>query len=51
LAGVGEVGDDSSDAAGRGSLASIDHDEEFHKSIVDIIRFRRLQNEDCDKCV
>lgn len=27
LAGVGEVGDDSSDATGRCSLAGVDHDE------------------------
>ena len=51
LAGVGEVGDNSRDAAGRGSLAGIDHDKELHKSIVDIVRFRRLQNEDCEDVV
>lgn len=49
LAGVREVGDDGCDAAGRGGLASVDHDKELHESIVDIIGFRRLENEDCNK--
>lgn len=36
LASVGEVGQDGGDAAGRGSLASVDHDEQLHDSIVDV---------------
>jgi hypothetical protein len=49
LAGVREVGDDGCDAAGRGGLASVDHDQELHESIVDIVGFRRLENEDCNE--
>lgn len=45
LARVGEVGDDSRDAPGRGSLAGVDHDKELHESIVDVVGFCRLQNE------
>lgn len=37
LASIREVGNDSSDAAGRSSLASIDHDQEFHEAVVDIV--------------
>lgn len=38
LASVGEVGKHGGDAAGRGGLASIDHDEQLHDSIVDVAR-------------
>lgn len=38
LAGVGEVGDYGSDASCRGSFAGINHDEEFHESVINIIR-------------
>ena len=46
LARIGEVGNNGRDAAGGGSLASIDHDEEFHKSVVDVVRSCGLQDED-----
>ena len=36
LASVGEVGKDGGDAAGRGRLASVDHNEQLHDSIVDV---------------
>lgn len=46
LARIGEVGNNGRDAAGGGSLASIDHDEEFHKSVVDVVGSCGLQDED-----
>lgn len=46
LARVGKVGDDGCDAARRGGLAGIDHDEEFHKAVVDVARGGRLEDED-----
>ena len=45
LARVGEIGKDGGDAASRSSFASIDHDQEFHETIVDIARGSGLQNE------
>lgn len=36
LAGVGEARDDGSNAASRGSLAGVDHDEELHEVVVDL---------------
>lgn len=48
LTSVGEVGQDGGDAAGRGRLASVDHDEQFHDSIVDVARGGGLQHKDCD---
>ena len=47
LAGVGEVGDNGGDATGRGSLAGIDHDQQLHQTVVDVIGSSGLQNEDC----
>ena len=47
LTSVGEVGQDGGDAAGRGRLASVDHDEQFHDSIVDVARGGGLQHKDC----
>jgi hypothetical protein len=46
LASVGEVRQDGSDAAGRGSLASVDHDEQLHDSIVDVAGGGGLQHKD-----
>ena len=46
LARIGEVGNNGRDAAGGGSLASIDHDEEFHKSVVDVVGSCGLQDKD-----
>lgn len=36
LTSVGEAGDDGSNAASRGGLASVDHDEELHEVVVDL---------------
>ena len=47
LARIGEVRDDSSDAAGAGGLAGVDHDEKFHEPVVDVARGSRLQDEHC----
>lgn len=47
LASIREVGNDSGNAAGRSGLAGIDHDQEFHEAIVDIVGAGRLQDEDC----
>jgi hypothetical protein len=47
LAGIGEVWNDRSNTACRCSFASINHDQQFHQSIVDLARRRRLQDEDC----
>jgi hypothetical protein len=49
LAGVGEVGNDRSNATCRCRFASINHDQKFHQSIVDLARRRRLQDEDCTR--
>lgn len=46
LTSVREVGEDGGDAAGRGRLAGVDHDEQFHDSVVDVARGSRLQDED-----
>jgi hypothetical protein len=51
LASVGEVGQDGGDATGRGSLASVDHDEQLHDSIVDVAGGSRLQDKDWDAAV
>jgi hypothetical protein len=37
LPGIGETGDDSSDATSRGSATGIYHDQEFHQMVVDRI--------------
>ena len=47
LAGVWEVWNDGSDAARRSGLASIDHDEEFHKAVIDVTWGSRLKDEYC----
>ena len=46
LARVREVGDDGGDAARRGRLAGVDHDEELHEAVVDFARGRGLEDED-----
>lgn len=46
LSRVREVGDDGGDAPGGGSFAGIDHDEELHQAIVDIVGSCGLENED-----
>lgn len=46
LTSVREVGEDGGDAAGRGRLAGVDHDEQFHDSVVDVAGGSRLQDED-----
>jgi len=45
LSCVGEVGDHSCDAASRGGLACVDHDEEFHETVVDIAGGSGLKDE------
>ena len=35
LAGIAEVRNDGGDAAGGGTAAGIDHDEQFHQIVVD----------------
>ena len=35
LTGVAKVGDDGGDAAGRGALESVDHDQQLHQVVVD----------------
>jgi len=45
LAGVGEIGDYGCDAPGRSGLAGVDHDEEFHEAVVDVVGAGRLQDE------
>lgn len=47
LARIREVGNDGGDTSCGSGLASIDHDEQLHQSIVDIIGPRRLQDENC----
>lgn len=47
LASVWEVRKNGSNTARRRSLASVDHDQELHESIVDVARWGRLQDEDC----
>jgi hypothetical protein len=51
LASVGEVGQDGGDATGRGGLASVDHDEQLHDSIVDVAGGSRLQDKDWNAAV
>lgn len=46
LAGIRKVGDYGGYAACGGGFAGIDHDEQLHKSVIDIARGRGLQNED-----
>lgn len=46
LSCVGEVGKDGGDAAGRGGLAGVYHDEELHYAVVDIAWGRGLEYED-----
>ena len=45
LSRVREVGDDSGDAACGGGLAGVDHDEQLHQTIVDVVGAGRLQDE------
>lgn len=33
---IREAGDDRSDAAGRGDLAGVDHDQQLHEVVVDL---------------
>ncbi len=47
LARVREVGDDGGDAARRGRLARVDHDQELHQPVVDVARRGGLEDEDC----
>ena len=49
LAGVGEVGKHSGDAAGGGGTAGIDEDEELHDVVVDVARLGGLDDEDYKK--
>src|SRR5699024_5565211 len=35
LTGVAKVGDDGGDAAGRGPLESVDHDQQLHQVVID----------------
>ena len=35
LTGIAEIGDHGGDAAGRGALQSVDHDEQFHQVVID----------------
>lgn len=51
LASVGEVGQDGGDATGRSGLASVDHDEQLHDSIVDVAGGSGLQDKDWDAAV
>jgi hypothetical protein len=45
LTGIRKVGNDGRYATCRGCLACVDHDQQFHKAIVDIARGGTLQNE------
>ena len=47
LTSVREVRQDGSDTACRRSLASVDHDQKLHESIIDVARWGRLQDEYC----
>jgi hypothetical protein len=49
LACVGEVRYHGCDSAGRGGLAGVDHDEEFHKAVVDVAGRGGLEDEDCKR--
>jgi hypothetical protein len=51
LACVREVWDYGCDTACGGGLAGIDHDEEFHKSVVDVAGCGGLEDEDCERLV
>lgn len=42
LSGIEEVGNDRGDAAGRSRLAGVDHDQQLHKVIVDVVGASRL---------
>jgi hypothetical protein len=46
LASVGKVGQDCGDAAGRGRLAGIDHDEQLHDTVVDVAGGSGLKDKD-----
>lgn len=46
LTGIREVGDDGGDTTSGGGLASVNHDQKFHKTIVNIVGSCRLQDED-----
>lgn len=46
LSRIREVGNHSGDAAGGGSFAGVDDDEEFHKAVIDVAGGGRLENED-----
>lgn len=46
LSGIGKVGENGGDAAGAGGATGVDHDEELHQAVVDVVRGRGLQNED-----
>ena len=46
LTSVWEVGQDGGDSTGRGSFAGIDHNEEFHNTVVDVARSGRLEDKD-----
>lgn len=47
LARVWEVWNHGCDAACRCCFTRVDHNEEFHESIVDVSGWGRLQDEDC----
>ena len=46
LSRIEEVRNDGRDPPGAGRLAGVDHDEELHQAVVDVVRGRGLQNED-----
>lgn len=47
LARIGEVRNDGRDTSSGSGLASVDHNEELHQAIVNVVRFCRLQDENC----
>lgn len=49
LASIWEVGNHGSDATCRRGLASVDHDQKLHESVVDIARGGGLKDEDYAK--
>ena len=50
LAGIWKVRDHGCDAACGGGLAGVDHDEEFHESVVDVARRCGLEDKDYETC-
>lgn len=59
LSGIGEVREDGRDATGAGGSAGMDHDQELHQAVVDVVGCRGLQDKDifvshgftnCDGC-